>query len=249
MGGGPLSGGKTPDPPALPSPARLDLAFHVAGALAIAGKDLRIEVRTREIVTTAGFFAALVAVMTSVAFYSGMTTTVRLAPGAIWLSVAFASILALGRTWQREREESALVGLLVSPVARASIFVGKAIGVFAFVTVVELIVVPVVALLFHVDLLEVAGPLVVVLVMGTIGVAATGTLFGAMTVRTRARDLVLATVVFPLLSPTLVSGVAATREIFAGAPFEEVRDYLLLLGTFDLVAVLGGIALFGALVD
>jgi heme exporter protein B len=225
------------------------VAQLLSGASVIAAKDLRIELRTREIVTTAGFFAALVAILASVAFYSGATTTLYVAPGAIWLAVAFASVLALGRTWQREREESALLGLLVSPVLRASIFLGKALGVLVFVSVVELIVVPVVALLFHVELPEVAAPLACVLLLGTIGVAATGTLFGVMTVRTRARDLILATVLFPLLSPTLVSGVAATREIFAGAPFEDIQDYLLLLGTFDLISVLGGLALFGALVD
>jgi len=109
--------------------------------------------------------------------------------------------------------------------------------------------VPVVALLFHVELGSVIGPLSLVLVLGTVGIAATGTLFGAMTVRTRARDLVLATVLFPLLSPTLVSGVAATREIFALAPFDELWDYFILLGTFDFVAVAGGLALFGALLD
>jgi heme exporter protein B len=221
----------------------------VACTLAVAGKDLRIELRTREIVTTAGFFAALVAIMASVAFYSGSITTTRVAPGAIWLAVAFASVLALGRTWQRERDDGALLALLVSPAPRPAIFAGKAIGVAVFVTMVQCIVVPVVALLFHVELGQVIGPLSPVLVMGTIGIAATGTLFGAMTVRTRARDLVLATVLFPLLSPTLVSGVAATREIFVGAPFEEVRDYLVLLGTFDFVAVAGGLAMFGALLD
>jgi heme exporter protein B len=221
----------------------------VACALAVAGKDLRIELRTREIVTTAGFFAALVAIMASVAFYSGAVTTTRVAPGAIWLAVAFASVLALGRTWQREREDSALLALLVSPAPRASIFAGKAIGVVAFVTMVECIVVPVVALLFHIELGSIILPFGLVLGMGTIGIAATGTLFGAMTVRTRARDLVLATVLFPLLSPTLVSGVAATREIFLGAPFEEIRDYLVLLGTFDFVAVAGGLAMFGALME
>jgi len=222
-------------------------------------KDLRIELRTREIVTTTGFFASLVAILASVAFYSGASTTVRIAPGAIWLAVAFSSVLALGRTWQRERDEAALTGLLVAPIARAAIFLGKSMGVLAFVLAVECIVVPVVALMFHVELADVGLPLAVVLVLGTIGVAATGTLFGAMTVRTSARDLVLATVLFPLLSPTLVSGVAATREIFAaaesmhvagfGEQLAEVSDYLLLLGVFDLVAVLGGIALFGALVD
>jgi len=221
----------------------------VASAMAVAGKDLRIELRTGEIVTTAGFFAALVAIMASVAFYAGPVTTTRVAPGAIWLAVAFASVLALGRTWQREREDGALLALLVSPAPRASIFVGKALGVLAFITVVEGIVVPVVGLLFHIELLQVIGPLAIVLGLGTIGIAATGTLFGAMTVRTRARDRVLATVLFPLLSPTLVSGVAATREIFVGAPFDEIRDYLVLLVTFDFVAIAGGIALFGALLE
>jgi heme exporter protein B len=100
-----------------------------------------------------------------------------------------------------------------------------------------------------VDLIDVGAPLSVVMVLGTLGVSATGTLFGAMTVRTRARDLVLATVLFPLLSPTLVSGVAATREIFAGAPFEDIQDYVLLLVTFDFVAIAGGIALFGPLLE
>ena len=221
----------------------------LAGAWLVAAKDLRIELRTREIVTTAGFFATLVAVMSSIAFSTGPATTTRIAPGSIWLSVAFASILALGRTWQREREDNALLGLLVTPLPRAGLFLGKAMGVFAFVTVVEIIVVPVVALVFHVELAEILGPLALVLVLGTIGIAASGTLFGAMTVRTRARELVLATVLFPLLSPTLLSGVAATREILLGAPLSELRDYLILLAAFDVISVLGGFFLFGVLID
>jgi heme exporter protein B len=240
-GGGPPPGGTAP--PSARPPTSVGCAF------AIAGKDLRIELRTREIVTTAGFFAALVAIMASVAFYSGEVTTTRVAPGAIWLAVAFASVLALGRTWQRERDDGALLALLVSPAPRPAIFAGKAMGVAAFVVAVECIVVPVVALLFHVELGKVVLPLTAVLLVATVGISATGTLFGAMTVRTRARDLVLATVLFPLLSPTLVSGVAATREIFLGAAFDEVRDYLVLLGTFDFVAVAGGLAMFGALLD
>jgi heme exporter protein B len=223
--------------------------------VAILGKDLRIELRTREIVTTAGFFATLVCVMASVSFYSGPQATARIAPGAIWLSIAFSSVLALGRTWQREREESALTGLLVAPIPRAAIFLGKALGVLAFVLAIELIVVPLACLMFHVDLPIVAPLLALVLLLGTIGVAATGTLFGAMTVRTRARDLVLASVLFPLLSPTLVSGVAATREILGAAAVNravemaDVKDYLMLLVVFDLVAVAGGVGLFGALVE
>jgi len=101
----------------------------------------------------------------------------------------------------------------------------------------------------------VAGPLAVVMVFGTVGVAATGTLFGAMTVRTGARELLLATVLFPLLSPSLVSSVAATREIFYAAVNDQpatlgdVRGWLVLLAVFDGVAILGGLAMFGALVE
>jgi len=227
----------------------------VRAALAVLAKDLRIEVATREIVTTAGFFAVLVAVLASVAFVTGPETTTRVAPGALWLSIVFASVLALGRTWQREREESAFVGLLVSPVPRAAIWCGKAGGVLLFLFAVEAVVVPLIALLFHVELPLVAGPLALVMVLGTVGVAATGTLFGAMTVRTRARELLLATVLFPLLSPSLVSSVAATREIFYAAvrgqsvAVGEVSDWLVLLAVFDGVSILGGLALFGLLVE
>jgi heme exporter protein B len=225
------------------------------GAAAVLGKDLTIELATREIVTTAGFFAALVAILTSVAFTTGPETTTRVAPGALWLAIAFASVLALGRSWQREREESALLGLLVSPVPRAAIWCGKTVGVLGFVVAVELVVVPLVALLFHVDLVRVFAPLSVVMLLGTLGVAATGTLFGAMTVRTRARELLLASVLFPLLSPALMSSIGATREIFYAAAtgqavdIAEVRDWLVLLGVFDAVAIVGGMAMFGALVE
>lgn len=236
------------------------------GTMAILGKDLRIELRTREIVTTAGFFAALIAVLASVAFNLDVDDAMlaRLAPGALWLAVAFASVLALGRTWQREREEGALTGLLVSPIPRAAILLGKAIGVAAFVAAIEAVVLPLIMLFFHVEVLDVTPALVPVLVLATVGVSMTGTLFGAMTVRTRARDLVLAAVLFPLLSPILISAVAATREVFSsvsqaiqsGTPVPSFasmlameQDYLFLLGVFDVVSIAGSMAIFGALLE
>lgn len=231
------------------------LITFVRATASVLAKDLRIEIATKEIVTTTGFFAGLVAIMASIAFTTGPETTTRVAPGALWLAIAFSSILALGRTWQREREESALLGLLVSPIPRAAIWCGKALGVLGFVLVVELVVVPLVALLFHVSLPPIALPLAAVMLLGTVGVAATGTLFGAMTVRTRARELILATVLFPLLSPSLLSSVSATREIFyaaqSGMPVDmsEVSDWLLLLGVFDVVAIVGGLTMFGALLE
>ncbi len=229
-------------------------AFFRATA-AVLLKDLRIELSTGEILTTTGFFAILVAILASVSFTTGNEATTRVGPGALWLAIVFASVLALGRSWQREREESAFTGLLVAPIPRAAIWCGKALGVLAFVMAVELVLVPLVALLFHVDLPEVAWVLAPVMLLGTVGVAAAGTLFGAMTVRTRARELLLAAVLFPLLSPALMSSVVATREVFYAAAtnqpvnFGEVSGSLVLLAVFDVVAIVGAMTMFGALLD
>ena len=217
--------------------------------LAVAGKDLRIELRTREVTATTGFFAVLVAILASLSYTAGPKTTERVAPGTIWLSLAFTAVLAIGRFWQREREDGAFLALRTAPIARSAIFAGKALTLLLFLFVVEIVVVPVVALVFHVELPDVIGPLALVLGAGTIGVAATGTLFGAMTVRTRARDLMLAVVLFPLLAPALLAGVSATREILVGAALSELRDYFLLFGVFDFIAVVGGLGLFGALIE
>ncbi|HVY47066.1 MAG TPA: heme exporter protein CcmB [Minicystis sp.] len=221
----------------------------LAYALVVARKDLAIELATGEIVTTSGFFAVLVAIVASLAFYAGADTTVRVAPGVLWVAVAFASVLALSRTWQREREDGALAGLLVSPAPRSAIFAGKALGVFAFVAAIELIVVPVTALLFAVDLGRYGGLLALLCLGATPGIAAAGTLFGAMTVRTRARDLVLASVLFPFLAPTLLAGVAGTRELLGGAPLTELLDYVELMGVFAFVFTAAGLGLFGLLIE
>ncbi len=229
------------------APFRLGTALRAAWL--VAEKDLRIEMRTREVLTTTVFFAILVTIMTSFAFAVGIDTRTRVAPGAIWLPTAFASVLAIGRTWQREREDQAWLGLLVSPAPRVSLFLGKALSTFLFVVAIELFVVPVVALLFHVDLPESGAGIFVFQILGALGVAFTGTLFGVMTVRTRARELILGSVLFPLLLPSLISGVSATRELLLGTPLLELTDYFELLGAFAIFSLVLGCALFGPLVD
>src|SRR5580698_919599 len=103
------------------------LSFFQATA-AVLAKDLRIELSTGEILTTTAFFAVLVAVLEAVSLSTGPDATTRVAPGALWLAIAFSSVLALGRSWQREREESAFMGLLVAPIPRAAIWCGTALG-------------------------------------------------------------------------------------------------------------------------
>jgi heme exporter protein B len=215
----------------------------------VAWKDLRIESRTGEVTTMSGFFAVLVVVLASLAFHGNAGNQRQVAAGTIWMTLAFAAVLALSRTWQREREESAFVGLLVMPLSRSALFLGKFLGILAFLFVVVALVVPLVALFFSIDLLEVGPKILLVALFATPGIAAAGTLFGSMTVRTRARDLVLAVVLFPLLSPTLLSAVVATRELLGGLSLNELVDYLWLMGLFDFIFIIGGLSLFGTLVD
>jgi heme exporter protein B len=221
----------------------------ITQALIVTRKDFLIEIRTGEVVTTSSLFAVLVVVMASFSFYGGPPTRRLVASGVVWLSVAFAAVLALGRTWQREREDGALEALLVAPVARSAVFAGKALGILIFLFVVELVVLPLTALFFALDVGEVGPTLGLIALVATPGIAASGTLFGAMTVRTRARDLLLAIVLFPLLSPVLLMAVASTRQLLEGASAAELTDYLLLMLVFDATFVAGGLGLFGTLTE
>ncbi|HET9931494.1 MAG TPA: heme exporter protein CcmB, partial [Polyangiaceae bacterium] len=172
-------------------------------ALSVLRKDVTIELSTGEVVVTSGFFGLLIVVIASLAFYGGPTSQRLVGAGVIWVSLSFSAVLALGKTWQRERDESALEGLLLLPLARSAIFAGKALGVLAFLIAISALVIPISALLFSLDLTEVGLGLVCIALAAVPGLAASGTLFGAMTVRTQARDLLLAVVLFPLLTPTL----------------------------------------------
>lgn len=218
-------------------------------AARVAGKDLRIELRAKDIVTTTGLFAVLVVIMASLSFYVDRATAPRMAPGVLWISVAFAGVLAMGRTWAREREENAITGLLLTPIPRAGIYLGKAAAAFVFLAIVECVLLPLVAVLFHVELGPVLGRVVMLLLLGTAGFVFAGTLFAAMTVRTRARDLALSVVLFPLTTPALLAGVVATREALLGAPLGETWAWMRILLAFDLLFVAAGVTLFETLVS
>ena len=212
-------------------------------------KDLLVELTSGELLTTSIFFAVLVVVIASLSFFAGAKATTLVAPGVIWVALAFASVLALGRSWQRERDGDALSGLLVLPLSRAAIFAGKALGIAIFVTLIWLVILPVTALFFNLSLGRFGPGLALFCAAATPGIAAAGTLFGAMTVRTSARDLVLALVLFPLLAPTLLAGVAGCRELLAGVPLNELADYFKLMAVFAVVFVAGGLAFFEGLIE
>lgn len=225
------------------------VAEVLRAARIVAGKDVVIELRTREITVSTALFALLVAVLTSLSFFVDDQSGRRIAPGVLWISIAFAGVLAIGRTWARERDHDAMRGLLLSPIPRAGIWLGKAIATFSFLAVVELLLVPLVAILFRVDLLPVLPRLALVLGMGTLGFVAAGTLFGAMSVRTRARELMLSVVLFPLVAPALLASVVATRELLGGASVTETIEWVRILAAYDIVVVTAGLVLFGPLMN
>ena len=212
-------------------------------------KDLAIEARTGEVTVTTGFFGVLVVVLASMSFFGGPAAGRVVVSGVLWLSIAFAAVLALGRSWAREREEGALQGLLVTPLRPSALYAGKAAGLLAFLFAVEIVVFPLAALFFSVDLFDRGFGLLAIAAVATPGISASGTLFGAMTVRTRARDLILAIILFPLLAPTLLTAVAATREVLQGVPVDQLGDYFRLMAVFNLTFVVGGLALFGSLLE
>jgi len=220
-----------------------------AGTWAVLLKEIRLELRTKEIIVTAGLFGLLVTVLTSLAFFLDDSTSRRLAPGVLWIGAAFAGVLAMGRAWAREREADAIRGLLLSPIPRSSIYAGKALGTWVFVMVIDLVLLPVVAMLFRVEFDPVLGSVALILVLGMTGYVALGTLFAAMSVRTRARDLMLSVVLFPLAAPGLLAGVVATREVLGGAPLDETLEWLRILIAFDLVGIVSGLVLFEPLMS
>lgn len=219
------------------------------GTWLVLQKDVRIEMRTGEILITTGFFALLVAVLSSLSFYVDDATARKVAPGVLWISVAFSGVLAMGRSWSRERDHDVVRGLLLSPLPRPAIFLGKALGVFAFLAAVELLLVPLVAVLYHLDLSDVWGPIVLLLGLGTVGFSAAGTLFAAMGVRTSAKELMLSVVLFPLITPALLAGVVATRDLLGGASLDDIMGWVRLMLAFDLIFVVLGAILFGPLMS
>lgn len=219
------------------------------GARIVAQKDLRIEARTREVTATTGLFALLVVVMAALSFYLTQELARQIAPGVLFVSLSFAGVLGMGRSWARERELGALRGLLMSPIPRASIYLGKLFSTTVFLGIIALMLLPTVGVFFHLEpdssLLVVAG----ITLLTCFGFAAAGTLFAALTVQTRARDLMLSVVVFPLVTPTLLAGVLGAREVLAGAPLSQALDWLLLLAACDLLFLSAGVLLFETLLS
>ena len=218
-------------------------------ALAVAGKDLRAELRSRTALLSALVFAALVLVVFNFARDPTAISSRDLAPSALWITFAFGAIVALNRAFSMEREHAALDGLLLAPLPREALYLGKLLANLAFVGIVEGVALPLFVLFFDVDLGHALGGLVLVIVLATIGFVAVGTVFSAMAVRTRFAELMLPVLLLPFMVPPLIGAAALTSRLLADRPLSEMLGLLRLLALYDIVFVTLCTLLFPAVVD
>ena len=207
-------------------------------ALLVLRKDVAIEIRSREILYTTCFFAFSCVLVFAFALVREGRVVEDAAAGILWIAVAFAGTLALGRTFERERYAETLRALLLAPAPRAAIYVGKLLGIVLLLAVAEAMLVPLVALLFGAGLF--ARPLLLVLLLaaGTVGFSAVGTLFAAILVRSRTRDVMLPILLYPITVPVIIAGVRGTAALLQATPDEPVaRMWIALLVAFDVVFV------------
>ncbi len=217
--------------------------------LAIAGKDIRAELRSRTALLSAVVFAALVLVIFNFARDPTAVAAVDLAPSILWVTFALAAMVALNRAFTVERENGALDGLLLAPVPRGAVFLGKLVANLAFVGTVEAVALPLFVLFFNVSLGHALPGLLGVTVLATIGFVAVGTLFSAMAVRTRFAELMLPVLLLPFMVPPLIGAVQVTARLLAGRPLSEMLGWLRLLALYDVVFVTLCTMAFASVVD
>lgn len=200
---------------------------------ALLWKDLLAELRTRELLGGMALFAFLVLLIFNFAFDLRIDNVGNVAPGILWVAFTFAGILGLGRSFVREKDRGAIDGLLVAPIDRGAIYLAKYLGNLIFMCIVEIICLPIFTAFFN---FGVATPaLALIAFLGTAGFASVGTLFAAMAVNTRARDVMLPLMVFPVCVPVVIASVEATTAVLAGGSLASHLNWVAMLIAFDLI--------------
>jgi heme exporter protein B len=216
---------------------------------ALLRKDLRVELRSFESVPAMALFS----VTTFVLFHFGLRQDALsgdLASGVLWVTLLFASVLAINRLFVTDAEQGGFDGFLLSPADRTALLLAKALALLVYLAVLELIAVPAFALLLLAPSIGPVLPgLLVVLALGNIGVAVIGTLVGALAVRTRARDLLGPLLSLPMLVPVVLGAARATEPLFATHAGALPLRWLGILALYDLVFALIAFALFDFLLE
>jgi heme exporter protein CcmB len=201
-------------------------------------KDLTVEIRSLEILSTTLFFAVTVVFVFSFGLIKEGNPPDDVAAAILWIAIAFSGTLALGRTFDRERQNETLRALLLAPADRPALYIGKLIGIVLLLALVEGVLLLLVALLFQAPILSSPMLLAALMATGTVGFACVGTLFAAMLVRARSRDVLLPIMLYPITVPVMIAGVRGTAALFQPMPDQGVAQFwLALLFFFDVVFV------------
>jgi len=199
--------------------------------LVIVWKDILLELRSRDLVVSVLVFGLLAVVVFNFALNNAPGRAEQLAPGILWTAFAFAAILAMNRAFVRDQEQGGLEGLLISPVSRDAIFLGKALTSLIFMLLIEAALLPVYAVML--DFSALSFNLVLTIFLGTLGFAVVGTLFSAMAVQTRSREIMLPVLFFPVVLPVIIAAVEASTRAVGGETFVGLGRWLPLIGVFD----------------
>jgi heme exporter protein B len=229
-------------------------ANFVTKTMLLAAKDLRIEMRARDTLAPMLGFAATVALVLAFALPdapAGQGVVAYVQAGFMWVTVLFAGLIGFGRTFEVERAEGALDSLLLVPVDRSALFLSKALSNLAFVVVLELVLLPLTALLFAFDLGPSWAGLLAVVALVDVGFVAVGTLYAALAAQTRSRELLLPLLALPALVPVFIAALELTADLLLGAGFEAVaaRGWFGILVAFDVVFVTAGALLIDPVLD
>jgi heme exporter protein B len=227
------------------APSRLRHYVDVVGA--IVWKDLRAELRSRELISAMAVFALLVILIFNFALELNPVTRQTVAAGVLWVATIFTGTLGLNRSLAIEKDRGSLDGLLLAPMDRSALYFGKALGNLLFILLVEVIILPLFSILFSVNFFQ---PVVLgVVVLGTVGYAAVGTLLSSLAVHSRSRDVMLPILLFPVSVPVLIAAVRASSGVLAGLPWDQIGPWINLLLVYDVIFIAAAFMLFEFVVE
>ena len=215
--------------------------------IAIAWKDLAAEYRSRELFSAMLVFSMLVILIFNFALELDIKTRQSVTAGVLWTTFAFAGTLGLNRSMAVEKDRGCMDGLLLAPVDRSAIYFGKVISNLIFMSIVEAFVLPIYSILYSVNLFQPS--LLGVILLGSIGYTAVGTLLSAMSVQTRTRDVLLPILLFPVAIPVLLASVKASGGILSGAEFSEILTPLNILIVYDVLFIAVAFMVFDFVVE
>jgi heme exporter protein B len=210
--------------------------------LAALVKDIRLEWRSKDALNSMLFFSLLVVVIFNFSFDPLLEESRHIVGGLIWVAVLFAAVVALNQTWARELRNQVLDAYRVSPAPANALFLGKALGNFIFVGLLEALMVPLFIIFYNLRALGPGWELIPIAVLGTWALVVNGTFFAAISVRTRSRELMLPLLLFPISLPAVIAMVAGTTAILSGE--DPARFWIVLLLTYDVVFTTASLALF-----